>query len=560
MPGAIQHIFVLTLENRSFDHMLGFSGIGGTDAVTGVPTRINGLISPEISVLQNARAARVNTAGGLVRAKGSNWPPAAPISIRHLITSNIFNGQDYSATQGADYVMPVDPGHEFCAAADTDCLPTPKSAVTGVLDQLCGPGAIYPPGGAYPPIANSGFVASYAAVSAQAGVKSDPGEIMKCYDTVNQLPVLHSLAREFVVCDNWFASIPGPTWPNRFFAHAASSGGLDHSPTSCQIAAWDTVDGFQFPHGTIFDRMNASNVPWRIYAGDDTPGVLGLHGIDVDDYADYHHFADDVAQPDYPASYTFIEPSYGHATSDFKCGTSQHPLDDVTRGEMLIKCTYEAIRNSPVWSSSLLIITWDEHGGFFDHVPPPNNAVAPGDTAPGSGDNKYGFTFQQYGVRVPAVVISPLIPRNLIDHRVYDHSSIPGTIEACFGLDPMTQRDAAAKANSLMRLVSLAAPRRDALAALPAPAESNVGGCDPFSCSASPALAPIPPSRPQDSLNEGNVPGILHGALRWDLALSPPEQRDAILARFRNLRTRADAWEYMNEVRTRVRAAKNPPL
>jgi phospholipase C len=526
--------------------MLGFSGITGMDAVTGAATRVNGLISPEISLRQYANAARVNIASGLVLGKGWKWPPAPLISIRHLITSNIFEGQDFSATPGADYAMPLDPPHEFCA--------DPANAyVAGVVQQLCGPAASYSPGGMYPAIVNSGFASSYAAVASDQKIASGAGEIMKCYDTPNQLPVLNSLAREFAVCDNWFSSLPGPTWPNRFFAHAASSGGLDHSPSHAQLLEWDTVAGFQFSNGTIFDRLNASNIQWRIYAGDDTPNVLSLHGINVNDYDDYAQFAGDIAQPDYPASYTFVEPSYGHITSDFKCGTSQHPLDDVTHGEMLIKHTYEAIRSSPVWSNSLLIITWDEHGGFFDHVPPPS-AIAPGDTAPGAPNNQYEFTFEQYGVRVPAVVVSPLIPKNLIDHRLYDHSSIPATLEARFGMAPLTRRDGAA--NNLMPLVSLASPRTDAPATLPVPAASGVGGCDPVSFSTVAAAAPLPPSRPQDPLDEGNIPGMLHAALRWDLALSPPGQRDAAIARFRNLRTRQDAWEYLNDVRTRVRAAK----
>src|SRR5207245_6630087 len=114
-----------------------------------------------------------------------------------------------------------------------------------------------------------------------------------------------------------------------------------------------------------------------------------------------------------------------------------------THGEALIKMTYEAIRNSPIWKKSLLIITWDEHGGFFDHGSPPP-APAPGDTAPGSEHNQYGFTFERYGPRVPAVVISPLIPKNLIDHRLYDHASVPATLESLFGLTALTARDAKA--------------------------------------------------------------------------------------------------------------------
>ena len=499
LASGIQHVFVLMLENRSFDHMLGFSGIKGTDAHSGSATQIIGLV--DLSLRQLARSLQANTASGMAQRKGQKWPPPPTISMRNLFTSNQFNGQIYRAGQSADYAMPVDPGHEF----------------PDVTVQLCGLGVTYPPGGAYPNVVNSGFVASYVL----KGGQGNPAEIMRCY-TQSQLPVLNALAQEFVVCDNWYASLPGPTWPNRFFAHAASSGGLDHSPSSLEILEWETVDGFSFPNGTIFDRMNSKNIKWRLYAGDDFPAVAGLKGIQLTDIHPYHEFLRDVAQSGYSVSYTFIEPSYGHYLSDYKCGTSQHPLDDVTRGEALIKCTYEAIRNSPVWNSSLLIITWDEHGGFFDHVAPPG-ADAPGDTGLSNHMNQYKFTFEQFRPRVPAVVISPLIPRNLIDHRVYDHASISATLESCFGLSAMTQRDA--NANNLMALVSLSSPSDDAPTVLPAPANSGVGGCDPFSCSGGGAMLdalsmPLPVVRPQDSVDEGNLPGFLHSALRFDLALS----------------------------------------
>jgi phospholipase C len=540
VTSGIQHVFVLMLENRSFDHMLGFSGIKGIDAVSGDATQITGCV--DLSLRQLARSLQANTASGMVQRKEHKWPPPPTISLRDLYTSNQYNEQIYRAGEPADYAMPVDPGHEF----------------PDVTVQLCGPGVTYPPGGAYPNVVNSGFVASYVA----KGGQSNPAEIMKCYQQ-NQLPVLYALTQEFVVCDNWYASLPGPTWPNRFFAHAASSGGLDHSPSTLEILQWETVDGFSFLNGTIFDRMNRKNIAWRLYAGDDFPAVAGLKGIQLTDIHPYHELLRDVAQPGYPASYTFIEPSYGHVVSDYKCGTSQHPLDDVTRGEALVKCTYEAIRNSPVWNSSLLIITWDEHGGFFDHIAPPR-AVAPGDTGLNDDLNTNKFTFEQYGPRVPAVVISPLIRRNLIDHRVYDHASIPATLEACFGLNPMTQRDASA--NNLMSLVSLPSPRGDAPTTLPAPANSGVGGCAPFSCSSAAAMpdalsTPLPVSRPQDPVDEGNLPGFLHSALRFDLSLSAPEQRGTILAQFRSIRTRAEAMQYVNRVRQKVYAARqaSPP-
>ena len=535
MPGRIDHVFVLVLENRSFDHMLGFSGITGTDAVTGAATSVHGLTRAGSSLVQLARSWREGSVSGIVVRQGGTWPPPPPVSVRALLAagmSNTFGGQSYPASNPADYAMPVDPGHEF----------------PDVLTQLGGPGAVYPSGGAYPPVRNSGFVSSYAANGGGAA----PGEIMKCFRG-GQLPVLNQLAREFAVCDSWHAAMPGPTWPNRFFVHAASSGGLDHSPSATEMAAWETVDGFSFKNGTIFDRLNGKNLPWRIYAGDDLPITSALKGIQLTDVHPYHEFAADVGQPGYPASYTFIEPSYGHILTDYKCGTSQHPLDDVTRGESLIKCTYEAIRNSPAWNDSLLVITWDEHGGFFDHVPPPG-AVAPGDTQPGDEHNQYGFTFEQLGPRVPAVVISPLIPRNLIDHRLYDHTSILATLEALFGLAPLTRRDAAA--GNVTPLLSLPAPRGDAPTALAAPADSQIGRCEPFSCSAAPTIEQPPPARPLDSADAGNLPGFLHAALRWDTAVSPPEQRPAAMARFRAVQTRADAWSYLNQVRQSISSAR----
>lgn len=486
---GIEHVFVLMLENRSFDHMLGFSGITGTDAVTGAQTAIDGLAGSE---------------------------------------SNVFNGRPYAVSRGADYRMPTDPGHEF----------------PDVLHQLCGPAAVYNPGGSYPAINDSGFVASYVA----SGGK-DPAEVMKCYRP-EQLPVLNALAREFVVCDNWHAPMPGPTWPNRLFVHAASSGGLDHSPTTAEIVQWEAMDGFEFENGTIFDALNAAGITRRLYAGDDFPMVSALKRIHLDDIRPYRLFADDLAQANYPYRYIFIEPSYD-VLNDYRSGTSEHPLADVTLGEGLIKSTYEAIRGSAVWPRSVLIITWDEHGGFYDHAIPPA-AKAPGDTGPNSKSNQYGFTFDQYGPRVPAVVISPLIARNLIDHRVYDHASIPATLEALFGVPSLTARDS--NANSLTSLITLQVARGDCPQHLPAPASSGpmLRGLG----MAAPAASNTAAARPEDSADRGNVPAIVHAAMQQELS-AWPERRPEIVARVQSIKTRADALEYLTEVRAKVRPLRS---
>src|SRR5580692_3476618 len=165
--------------------------------------------------------------------------------------------------------MPSDPGHEFA----------------NVLDQLCGPAAKYPNAGPYPTINNNGYVDSYV----NSGGNGNPADLMKCF-TVTQLPVLNALASEFVVCDNWHASMPGPTWPNRMFVHAASSGGLDHSPTTPEIFEWETIDGFHFANGTIFDALKKKEVSRRLYDGDDFPMVAALKGISLSDIRHYDNF------------------------------------------------------------------------------------------------------------------------------------------------------------------------------------------------------------------------------------------------------------------------------
>ncbi len=491
----IHHVFVLMLENRSFDHMLGFSGITGTDPVTGQPTTVNGLSGTE---------------------------------------ANVYAGTSYPVTQGADVTMPLDPLHEF---AD-------------VVTQLGGTGATYPPGGPYPPINNSGFVADYAG----AGGQANPGEIMKCF-TPSELPVLNALATDFAVCDSWYSSMPGPTWPNRFFAMAASAGGLDRSPSTAQIVQWETVAGFSFENGSLFDALTANGQGWRIYRGDLGPvsGSLPIAGalknIQVAlDVSNYSHFAADL-QGNYPYQFTWIEPNYGSALDDsYRGGTSQHPIDDVTSGEALIKATYEAIRNSPVWQSSMLIVTWDEHGGFYDHVAP-SAAVEPGDTITTPGPvNQFGFVFDHYGVRVPAVIVSPFLEAGLIDHRTYDHSSIPATVERLLGFGALTKRDAAAA--DVSTLLTLTTPR-DTPTQLPNPA----------SWGPAPTIAPpLSAAEAAEPIGHSNLAGFLHVAMRCHLQLAPAEEHDAIVAQVGAFTTRGEALAYIDDVATKLNAATHVPV
>ena len=504
--GHIEHVFVLMLENRSFDHLLGFSGLSGIDAVSGQQRTI-----PQ---------------------------PSLP---------NSWNEITYLPASPGINPMIQDPGHEF----------------TDTVEELCGFGKTYPPGGPYPAINNSGFVANYVTQPAGPGpTKPLPSDPLQCL-TPTQVPVINALAKYFALCDNWFSSIPGPTWPNRFFVHAASSSGLDHSPSTGEIVKW-MASGFSFQNGTIFDRLEGMQLPWKIYHGDDWPQSFALQNMTKykgkGRMADYGRFAADV-QTGYTPAYTFIEPSYGAITSTYQCGTSQHPLDDVTRGEWLIKCTYEAIRRSSIWQSSLLIVVWDEHGGFYDHVPPPGGATPPADQPNFPSNNQTHFLFNQYGVRVPALVVSPMIPANTLDGRLYDHASVLSTVEAIFGIPQLTMRDRSAR--SLLSLVSLDVPRTDAPMQLPTPGPpATLGGCLPFSgCTDVPsvadsyaALMAAPPAG-EEPLS-GNEPGFVHAALMHDLAVSDSAERPERVARAASVTSREQARQYFLEVGARVRIAE----
>jgi phospholipase C len=159
------------------------------------------------------------------------------------------------------------------------------------------------------------------------------------------------------------------------------------------------------------------------------------------------------------SKFVFIEPEYD-AQNDFRNGNSMHPAGDVRRGEALVKTIYDAISGWKNWSTSLFVIVFDEHGGFFDHVMP-GAAVAPG--APESASLKeHNFAFDRFGVRVPAIIVSPYVRPGTIDHTLYDHTSILKTVDKLFGMNGALQvTDRVRAANDFSRVLSLAEPRTD---------------------------------------------------------------------------------------------------
>jgi phospholipase C len=405
---SIQHIVHLMLENRSFDHMLGFL-YPGKQGPNGQP--FDGLLGTESNKDASGTAVTV---------------------------------YQIDATQAGAYFMPgADPGEGY-ANTNSQLFGTSKAPD--------------------PPIAtNDGFVTNFAAAisydqktgqSVQAGTTAS--DIMGVFGP-SALPVLSGLAKGFAVCDHWYGSVPTETMPNRAFANAATSQGhLSDSTTSYTVQS-------------IYGLMTAHNLTWKIYGYNEEPLTRAsfpdtMSAPDTN-FGRFTTFQSDAAAGTL-AQYSFLEPSWG---SD---GNSYHPNYDIALGEQLIQQVYEAVRGGPGWNQTLLVITYDEHGGCYDHVAPPTNAVAPD-----SSVGEYGFDFKRFGPRVPAVLISPLIPEGTIFNvpagtTPIDHTSVLKTIELRWGLPPLTARDAAAP--DLGSVLTLTTPRTDdPLAGVVAPVSSG---------------------------------------------------------------------------------------
>jgi phospholipase C len=329
------------------------------------------------------------------------------------------NGTRFDVTDGAEYQgqFPVDPPHEF----------------EDVEVQLYGGGDPRP---ALPTM--EGFALSY-----QRG-GGDPAKVMRCFRP-EQLPALTALAKHYLVCDNWFASVPASTPPNRQFAHFGTSFGQVDS-----TLIW-------LGHGKgIYGRLEAAKKRGRIYYFSPQSGTFGMTFLGSKHFGLYGDFIADCQKGTLP-DYAFVEPPY-HDQRDGTLAADQHPDNFVLAGDRFMWDVYKAIRsNDEVWRSTLLLLVWDEHGGLFDHVQPPRLPY---------GDSfrsiKPKFDFDQLGVRVGAVVVSPYVKPG-VDHTLFEHASIPASVTQQFIGDPghyapyLREK----KANTMLPLLADIAPRME---------------------------------------------------------------------------------------------------
>ncbi len=258
---------------------------------------------------------------------------------------------------------------------------------------------------------NDGFVTEYEA-------RGGDGRRVMDYLPRSKQPASWALAEEYALCQRWHASVMGPTWPNRFYLLACSSHGRQGNTF------------IQEPIETIFSKMNKADIAWANYYGNipfasvldislDDPGVEPIARF-------FEHAEAGTLGP-----VVILDPLYGRS--------DDHPPTHPLAGQLFIQSIYDALRTSPQWNESMLVVTYDEHGGFHDHVAPPL-----------TDDDRADEGFDQLGFRVPAFVVGPWVKQQVSDVQ-FDHTSVYATIAALHGLEPIGARDAAA--SSLLALL-----------------------------------------------------------------------------------------------------------
>jgi phospholipase C len=270
-----------------------------------------------------------------------------------------------------------------------------------------------------------GFVKSY--FNQQNNI-AHSHEIMY-YFTPQMLPCLTGLATEYAVFNRWFSSIPGPTLCNRAFAHWGTSFGQ----VSMDVFYWNKQ------YKSIYERLVAAGCTTRLYYYDESSSSLEVVNLLQNQpslFGTFQDFLTACSKNQLP-QYSFIEPNYtDHDAPDGSgelIACDQHPDHDVRAGEQFIATVYNAIRNNPnLWPNTAILVVYDEHGGTFDHVPPPSCTPDGFVAQPSATGTPDAFHFDRFGVRVPAILISPWIPRGTVINEVFEHASIPATVTDYF--------------------------------------------------------------------------------------------------------------------------------
>jgi phospholipase C len=473
MASPIEHVVVLMLENRSFDHLFGFR------------PGVEGLKGDEVNFLDPSK-------------------PESPTNPA------------FQATGGAPYAIGVGQGPAHSLNATNWQLAANKN----------GPSA-------GSPARNTGFVKSYHDALIHDRVSHPtPDQIAVVMESFlpARLPAINALADAFCLCDHWHSEVPGPTQPNRLFIHMGTSAGYVHN-------VWNNL----FDKPTIYNNLEQAGKTWATYDFDaNEVKNLTRAAHDPSRFKRFDQFAPDV-QGGNLANYSFIVPRMFNGDQP---ANDQHAPRDARYAEHLIADVYEAlVANEDVWNKTALVVTYDEHGGFYDHVIPPAQDVPnpdgiksppPGDEAPWVPH----FAFDRLGLRVPAVIASPWVQKGKVDSTQYQHTSVLATLKKLFGLQTfLTRRDASAKPFDHL-FDELQAPRTDYPKKLPRPPLPVLPARDDPS---------HPANQPLDSLQQEILEGLRVLTVREAVGFAAESVPT----------TQADAAEYVRACYARLLGREN---
>lgn len=252
-----------------------------------------------------------------------------------------------------------------------------------------------------------------------------------------ELPAFYGLADHYTICQRWFSSVMAGTWPNRFYSLSGQSGGVKTNDRDVRYA---------FP--AIYDRLERAGVSWGVYYGNVSFSWLYDKTYDPERFYTHERFFEDAAAGTLP-NFTMLEPLYGR--------NDDHPPEHPLAAQVLVASIYQALARSPQWDRLLFVVSYDEHGGFFDHVPPPK-----------AKDALASQGFDQLGFRVPSLAIGPYVRERHVCSTVYDHTSVLAFVNRLFGLSPLTERvEAATSLEELLDAERLVAGAPRAAPALP---------------------------------------------------------------------------------------------
>jgi phospholipase C len=304
------------------------------------------------------------------------------------------------------------------------------------------------------------------------------------YYTGATIPFTYGLARTFPIGDNYFCSVLGPTFPNRRYLLAATSSGLIKDDFSAPYPA----------NGTIMDMLDSHNISWRDYYSDlPTTDLFLLNSsakkAPAGSVVHISQFYADAKAGTLPA-FSVIDPQMLKSGSTE--GNSEGEAQDIQFGDVFISKVVNALMSGPKWSKTVLVITYDEHGGYFDHVPPPA-ATPPDDIPPDAPADEQYEGFARYGFRVPAIVVSPYSKANFVSHQVYDHTSILKLVETKWNLPALTARDA--NANNMLDFLDFSHAAFATPPVLPSPANpALLDACLTAGPGGTPSPGVIPPA------------------------------------------------------------------